>query len=315
MTSTSAFEQGYQFLDAAHAALSDGYAGAVVELGRRLHEYRPQLGPQWPEFARSHCARHPVREKIHESPFTRRCYQQPRGYPGDPVILDYIFGHNSLEGVSDLGRALYERERYQTSCRSVRARRDLLAAKVDETARRVRKPRVLSVACGHLREAQKSEAVAGGEIGEYLALDQDAESLAVVDREQRSRGVRTVCATVRSLLTGKAITGQTGLDRPFDFVYTAGLYDYLKDAVATRLTSVLFDMLRPGGRLLVGNFHAECPDAASMEAILTWWLVYRDERQMSQLCSEIDPAQVAESSIYRDELRNLVFLELVRGDA
>ena len=52
-----------------------------------------------------------------------------------------------------------------------------------------------------------------------------------------------------------------------------------------------------------------------MEAILTWWLVYRDERQMSQLCSEIDPAQVAESSIYRDELRNLVFLELVRGDA
>ena len=308
MTATQLFERGYQYLNAAHSALNDGNAGAVEELAYKLRDYRPELGREWPEFARMHCSRHPVTKKIHESPFTRRCYQQPRGYPGDPVILDYIFGYNSLAGVSDLGCALYERERHQTGCRSVRARRDLLGAKVDETARRVNKPRVLSVACGHLREAQVSEAVARGEIGEYVALDHDPQSLAVVEREQGSHGVNPLCATVRSVLTGK-----TGFGQVFDFVYAAGLYDYLKDPIAARLTSTLFDMLRPGGHLLVANFHPDYPDAASMEAILTWWLVYRDEAQMSQLCSEIDPAQVAESSVYRDELRNMVFLEVVHA--
>jgi extracellular factor (EF) 3-hydroxypalmitic acid methyl ester biosynthesis protein len=308
MTTAQSFERGYQYLNAAHTALNEGNAGAVEELAHKLRDYRPELGKEWPEFARAHCSRHPVREKIHESPFTRRCWQQPRGYPGDPVILDYIFGYNSLEGVSDLGRALYERERHQTGCRSVRARRNLLAAKVDETASRVNKPRILSVACGHLREAQVSEAVARGKIGEYVALDQDPESLAVVDREQRSHGVRPLCATVRSLLSGK-----TRFDQPFDFVYAAGLYDYLKGPVAARLTSILFDMLRPGGHLLLANFHSDYPDAASMEAILTWWLVYRDESQMSQLCADIDPARVAGSCVYRDELRNLVFLEVVHA--
>lgn len=308
MSTNQAFERGYEFLDAAHAALSHGHAGAIEELGRDLQHYRCELAGDWPEFARTHCGRHPVQEKIQESPFTRRCYQQPRGYPGDPVILDYIFGYNSLDGVSDLGRAIYERERCQTSCRSVRARRDRLAAKIDETARRVSQPRILSVASGHLREAQVSEAVANGAIGDFVALDQDPESAAVVSREQCSNGIRPICATIRSLLSGRA-----GLDQSFDFVYAAGLYDYLKDAVAARLTSILFGMLRPGGSLLVANFHSDCPDVAGMEAILTWWLVYRDEKQMARLCSEIDPTQVAESKVYRDELRNLVYLEVVHA--
>jgi extracellular factor (EF) 3-hydroxypalmitic acid methyl ester biosynthesis protein len=299
------FERGYQFLDAAHAGLNEGRAGAVLELAHQLRGYRPELGAQWPEFARTHCRHHSIREKLHESPLSRRCFEQPRGYPGDPVTLDYIYGYNSMEGVSELGRAIYERERVQTGCRSVRARRDLLAAKVDETALRVHRPRVLAIACGHLREAQKSEAVAAGRVGDFVALDQDPESLAVVEREQPQ--VQPIRATIRSLLNRK-----TAFDQDFDFIYAAGLYDYLPDAVAACLTSILFGMLRSNGHLLLGNFHPDYPDAASMEAILTWWLIYRDEHQMQALMSQVDSAQIHGWSTFRDDHRNLVFLEMVR---
>ncbi len=181
----------------------------------------------------------------------------------------------------------------------------MLAAKVDETALRVNKPRILAIACGHLREAQKSEAVAAGKVGEYVALDQDAESLAVVQGEQGA--IRTLRASIRSLLNGK-----TTFERGFDFIYAAGLYDYLPDSVACRLTSILFGMLRSNGHLLLGNFHPDYPDVASMEAILTWWLIYRDEQQMQALMSKIDAAQIHNWSTFRDEHRNLVFLEMVR---
>ena len=147
--------------------------------------------------------------------------------------------------------------------------------------------------------------MAAGKVGDFAALDQDPESLALVEREQPE--VQPVCASIRSLLNGK-----TSFDRGFDFIYAAGLYDYLPDAIACRLTSILFGMLRSSGHLLLGNFHPDYPDAASMEAILTWWLIYRDEPQMQALMSRIDSAQIHDWSTFRDEHRNLVFLEMVR---
>jgi len=33
------------------------------------------------------CVEHPIRELIHEDPFTRRAFEKPRGYDGDTELL------------------------------------------------------------------------------------------------------------------------------------------------------------------------------------------------------------------------------------
>jgi extracellular factor (EF) 3-hydroxypalmitic acid methyl ester biosynthesis protein len=299
------FSTGYKILDRAAAEMKSDL-GVLDRLCDDLTIYRSELGEQWPEFAKYYFGRHPIQQVLHESPFSRRAYEKPRGYPGDAVTIDYTYGLNSLDTASRFGRQLYEWE-YSAACsQSVRSRRDRMARAMDDVALARPGARILSVACGHLREAQLSEAMRYGTLGEFIALDQDAASLAVVEAEHPR--VRTVCAGVQSLVSGEL--KWSGLD----FVYSAGLYDYLSDVFAGRLTERLFAMLSPGGKLLIANFHPDSPGSAAMEAWMDWWLIYRNEAQVEQLASRIDPTSVAACRSFRGEDRNVAYLELVKGE-
>src|SRR5438128_12228 len=43
----------------------------------------------WNEFVQV-CLSHPLRELLHQDPFTWRAYSKPRGYAGDAELLDFI---------------------------------------------------------------------------------------------------------------------------------------------------------------------------------------------------------------------------------
>ena len=163
-------------------------------------------------------------------------------------------------------------------------------------------PRILSLACGHLREAQRSEAVRVKAVGEIVAVDQDPLSLEVVARESNGARVTPVKASIRRFLVDPSIYGD------FDLVYSAGLYDYLDDDTAKRLTSNMFEALRPGGTLVVANFAPELLDIGYMEAIMDWQLIYRDERGVARFCDDLPGDQIREQKMERDSGGNVVYL-------
>lgn len=68
-----------------------------------------------------------------------------------------------------------------------------------------------------------------------------------------------------------------------ELVACTGFFDYLSDADAVALLQLLWQSLRPGGRLLVFNFAPHNPSRALMEWIGNWYLVYRDETAMETL--------------------------------
>ena len=296
-------------LDAVRARLAAfDVAEGMDLLCAELAAMRHTLSPEDWQGALAQCRADPLRALIHQAPIARRAFARPRGYPGDAETLDLIYGHGALpSALTPLAAALYGHEMQMTAAVSVRVRREYLAALIDDVARERAMPRVLSIACGHLREAELSAALAAGEVGDFDALDQDAQSLALVEREHGTRGVRPVPGSVRTILAGESRL------EDYDLVYAAGLYDYLDAAVSARLTEKLFHALAPGGRLLVANFAHGMREAAYMEAYMDWPLVYRSEADVARFDALIPREQVAEKRLFSDAARNVIYLELRRS--
>jgi hypothetical protein len=274
-----------------------------------LAELRTDLDRgEWRRTVEEECRPHPVREQIHLAPVTRRAFARPRGYPGDAETLDLIYGCGRLtEPLSALGAALYGYELQMTAAQSVRARRELLAALIDEVCADNPRARILSVACGHLREAERSAAVNAGSFDAFYALDQDVQSLALVERAHAAKGVTAVIGSVRTILMRT-----TTLDS-LDLVYAAGLYDYLDAPVAAKLTARMFGMLRTGGRLLVANFGTSLRDAAFMDAFMDWPLIFREESDVERFADQIPSEQIVSRRLFRDRPGNVIYLELKRA--
>ncbi len=268
----------------------------------RLDEIRRERTPaEWRAVIDQLITPHPFRTYALEDPFTRHAYEKPRGYPGDAALLDLIYADGSYEGeLSPLGAQLHPWAVTSPGCQSVRERRSILASLIDRVARERTHPRVLALACGHLREAEQSEAVQSGAIDEIIAVDQDQRSLDVVNQELIEKRVRAVRASVRRFLIDPTAFGS------FDLIYAAGLYDYLDDAVAQQLTAAMFSALKPEGTLLAANFAPSLVDIGYMEAIMNWNLIYRDEPSVASFAALL-PAD-AERSIFRDTPANVIYL-------
>ena len=99
-----------------------------------------------------------------------------------------------------------------------------------------------------------------------------------------------------------------------DLIYSAGLYDYLPDPIARRLIRRLYSMLKPGGKLFIGNL-VECPDSTwMMEFVSAWVLEYRTEESMLELAGPLSPEPLSKR-IVRDQTGRCLFLEIVRPEA
>lgn len=271
-----------------------------------LFEFRSTLSAEEWSAVTEFCFDHPLSTFLQQSPLTARALHKPRGYPGDAEILDYLYGAQPLpRELPSLVRKIYAWECQRSGTHSVRARRDLLADEIDAAAARVGRARILSLACGHLREAELSEAVPDGRVEELVALDQDAQSLAVVAK-RFGRTVTPVCANVRDLIRRRLELAD------FDLIYAAGLFDYLADPVARALVNALVGCLGSGGKLLVANFAPNLVDIGYLECFLDWRLIYRDEAAIRALAADLSPDDVKDIGERRDKFGNIVFLEVLK---
>jgi hypothetical protein len=283
---------------------------ALDQLFGALRERKLHAEPaDWLDFV-ALCRRHPLMSLLHQDPFTSRAFHKPRGYAGDAVMMDYIYGREEQwppPEADPIGRQVFNFTTAAPASEGVRARRAYIATRIDRLAEERRHPHILSIACGHLREASFSSAVRRRKTGRFIALDADAQSASEVNRCYSMYGVETVTASFRGLLRNSAGVGE------FDLVYSTGLFDYLNQRTARRLVSGMFQMLRPGGKLLVANFLPGIRDIGYMETFMDWTLVYRSRRDMVDLTMDIPEDDVKEVHVVSEECRNIVFLHLTRN--
>ena len=300
-------ENTLALLDRAEDLVRQGQAVAAFRL------LTPPLSVLWSEARATGraqemldwCRGHALHALVQQDPFTHRAASKPRGYAGDAVMMDYIYTTTPPEGTTALGR-----ERFAATTRagmglSVVYRRHLLRSLIDDTGVQHVAPRMLSVASGHCRELQGSLVNHPSFAGEFVALDQDTLSCAEVAACHAGSPVTVINLGVRDLCTGP-LAQSLG---HFDLIYSAGLYDYLPDALARRLTRRLLQMLRPGGRLLIANFVPGGTGRGYMELFMDWTLILRNEAALRTLAEASGAGQVVS---FHDPHRNVVYAELQR---
>ena len=214
-----------------------------------------------------------------------RLYAKPRGYAGDFLSIDWMYD-DVAAGTGRLGRHLDRAFLDEPAAAAVRNRRALLVREIQRhlDATPDRAVHLTVMACGPAREIFDVYEQLGDPSHLHVNLiDIDQEALAQVNAETERRELGSQVHAHHGNLVYLALGRQQLELPPQDLMYSIGLIDYFNDKLVGRLIDWAHGCLRPGGELILGNFHPRNPDKALMDHVLDWRLIHRDEEEMHAL--------------------------------
>ena len=230
-------------------------------------------------------------------PMHNRSFHKPLGYPGDFQTMLYSY-RDTFEGATLFDRVFHRILMKQPLCVGVRTRKDFIVELMKREHDRVRDSRdfhAMSLGCGPAREV--TDYINAGHSGSatWTLIDQERVTLQVAYTENRlalARNRMGGAIKCLNLSFGQLLadTSQLKGAPAQDFVYCVGLFDYLKEETAQPLVKALYDLLRPGGLVAVGNARGPNTHFWSLEFVLDWSLLYRSKEDMLKL-AKLVPAE------------------------
>lgn len=269
-----------------------------------------------------------TRRQLHpfflSSPFGYRAFNKPLGYAGDYEMVNMIM-KDPYEGSSLFAKTMNLWLLRQYPSEAHRNRIVYLRAMLNEEALRVRSrgrsAKILNLGCGPAHEIQQFlEASPVADHVEFMLIDFNEETLdharSVLQEAQRKSGCQAqVVFKKRSVIhllkegSKPVVGGDAGR---YDFIYCAGLFDYLADRTCRQVMSLFNQWLAPGGLIVVTNVDACKPFRQMLEFILDWHLIYRNSRQLQMLVP--DEVSAGNSAVKVEATGTNVFLEIRKPD-
>lgn len=235
-----------------------------------------------------------------DAPVVARSYNKPLDYAGDYMTMLHIY-RNGYEGATAAAQVFHKLAVEEPLAEGVRTRsgylQDLhrkLHARFCARSRAGHAFRVLSLGAGPAREvldllpegSDWTHPVHWTLVDmEQRALNRAYEdSLLQIHRQKARATVRCVHRSFAQILQASA-PADGGESQ--DFIYLAGLMDYVTQRQGRRLISRMFAALRPGGCLAICNAHGPNSHFWFGEYVLDWPLRFRSEEQLLALGSEL----------------------------
>lgn len=253
-----------------------------VEVDRRLERLdtlawsTPEHRPQLQRLCFELCS-----PELDRGCWYRHVRQKPFGYAGDFLGIDWLYtGATATRGRGRLWDDFLHR---QVAAQAVRKRKDYLCETFTRLCMTTSGNRsVLDLACGSCRDVVQAVAEAGDlACGTNIhCVDSDARAIAYAREVVRFQG------TAVTFEWEHANAFEIKPERRYDLVWSAGLFDYLKDRHATRLLRRMWDWTKEGGQVVVGNAHPRNPTRAQMEWCMDWTLLHRTDDDMVRLCEQ-----------------------------
>lgn len=254
------------------------------------------------------------------SPFVKRAYSKPLGYPGDYEMMNMLYGDHD-EGESLFGRLMNRYCCQVTAARSVMKRAPYILEKIGHTIDRVSHHKesvsLTSIGCGPAMEIQ--ELIKVNPMSDPCRVTLiDTEQEALRHCREKIRGLKEATQSRISVYFLNKSIHQLILD-PYmlnqlagqDLIYAMGLFDYLPAPVAKRLLQKLYRLLSDKGELIIGNIDTSCDSRYFMEYAAEWYLLYRTPEEMIRLAEGI-PTPV-KTFVEKDETGAQLYLILSKG--
>ena len=182
--------------------------------------------------------------------------------------------------------------------------------------------RVLSLGSGPAREVRQiyEKTARGTTKFEYTLVDQEELALQYAYEGNypaamaHSAGAKINCLNLSftDILRGN-LDDKSAYEQ--DIVYSVGLFDYLKDRRARGLAKSLFELVRPGGLLILGNMNkCALSNLWPMECLTDWRLYYRDNEEMLGWAEALDKENAWTETEPTNRVR-LLFVRKSGGEA
>nr|WP_315427126.1 class I SAM-dependent methyltransferase [uncultured Albidiferax sp.] len=283
---------------------------------REAAEVPDELVPMHRSFAQT--AIHPL---ILRAPFVHRTFSKPLGYAGDYEMVNQIVG-DPRQGPSSYFQLVNFMFLQAGVAQAHRNRIDILYDRLEKLAaqavRAGRTMRVLNIGCGPALEIQRLlQKCPDFDRLEFVLVDFSDETLDYTRKQlealQQGSG-KTLQLTlqhesVNQLLKRAVLTQPLAEEQKFDYVYCAGLFDYLTDKVCNRLVKYMVNQSRAGGKVLITNVHSSNQERRWMEHFLEWHLIYRDEQGVQKIL----PPGLQDIEVFTDITGVNVFVESTVG--
>lgn len=252
------------------------------------------------------------------APFAHRTFAKPLGYAGDYEMVNMIL-RRPEEGASLYAKLLNVWFLRQPPAEAHRNRiRYLTDRLVEETARiaaRSQTAQIFNLGCGPASEIQAFlDQHHVSNHARFTLVDFNDETVAyahqtlseALRRHQRRAEIQLVKKSAALFLKGASRGAESGTQ--YDYVYCAGLFDYLPDSLCKQLMNAFYGMLAPGGLLVATNVDASNPIQHMLDYVLEWHLIYRNGPQLLALAP--DRAQDATVRVQSDITGVNLFLEV-----
>ncbi len=284
------------------------YYAKIVELGQIVEGFS-----QEEQQAHAFYFRKQLWEFLITCPLLARTNLKPRGFAGDSEMMRMVY-RNSYEGETTFGKLLHKYTVGIVTGDSVRYRRYLIPRMLRNVQKAISQNiKVLSVACGPASEIADILA-SPDDFEKYqfclldqdqVALDEASEMITEIEKKMNATcQVEYVNKSVRWMFGKKTFEKELG---KFHFIYSMGLFDYLVSRVAKAVLKKLYELLLPGGEMVIGNFHVSNPDRYSMEYWADWFLILRTEKEFINL---FEDNSIAEKTVTFDNSGIQMFLHI-----
>jgi extracellular factor (EF) 3-hydroxypalmitic acid methyl ester biosynthesis protein len=247
--------------------------------------------------------------------FAERAYSKPRGYAGDYHTIAILY-ENRPTGTGRIGPLIDQCFLACPPAQAVRNRRALLTDEIGRTVANSngRTTQVTSLACGPATEVFDAfQQIPDPTALSVNLLDIDLQALAHVAEKREEARLQNRMRLLNDNLIYLAL-GRTKTDiHDQDLVYSIGLIDYFNDKLVVKLMNLVHSMLRPGGKVILGNFHPRNECKAMMDHVLDWKLIHRTEEDMDRLYRQSHFGRPCTRVRFEDQQINL-FAECIKRE-
>jgi hypothetical protein len=217
-----------------------------------------------------------------------RSWRKPQNIAGDHHMIKQIYqnGNEEKRSIGGLVNFCFLEE---PACKAVLNRKQYMQKLIQKRIEANKKDTtyVSSIASGPAEEIFSVYDFLGKEhwgLLKAMCLDIDKRACASVDDRIFENRLQNYFSThAQDVLKINPIPAHL---KNQDIVYSMGLIDYFKDRATVKIINRMYEMLKPGGEIIIGNFHISCESRVFLDFMLDWKLIYRTEDDMRRLFSQ-----------------------------